>query len=110
MDNDLIEKLEKINKDLSSSSEVKELLKLKDKILKDKELLNDLELLQKMDFNDKEYNEHEFGRNEDSLQILNIIFYKSDIKKIKSYPDPETQCRKRTVINLDLMSLPLRWK
>jgi hypothetical protein len=34
-------------------------------------------------FNDKEYNEHEYGRNEDSLQILNIIFYKSDIKKIK---------------------------
>ena len=34
-------------------------------------------------FNDREYNEHEYGRNEDSLQILNIIFYKSDIKKIK---------------------------
>ena len=34
-------------------------------------------------FNDKEYNEHEYGRNEDSLQILNIIFYKSFIKKIE---------------------------
>lgn len=34
-------------------------------------------------FNDKEYNEHEYGRNEDSLQILNIIFYDSFIEKIE---------------------------
>jgi hypothetical protein len=30
----------------------------------------------------KEYNEHEYGRNEDSLQILNYMFYKDTIKKI----------------------------
>ena len=34
-------------------------------------------------YNDKEYNNHEYGRNEDSLQILNIMFYESDIKDIK---------------------------
>ena len=34
-------------------------------------------------FNSKEYNEHEYGINEDSLQILNISFYKSYIKSIE---------------------------
>ena len=34
-------------------------------------------------FNSKEYNEHEYGMNEDSLQILNISFYKSYIKSIE---------------------------
>lgn len=31
-----------------------------------------------------EYNEHEFGRAEDSLEIVNFVFFKSDIKAIKS--------------------------
>ena len=35
------------------------------------------------EFNDKEYNEHEYGRCEDSLQILNILFYPSYIKHIE---------------------------
>ena len=34
-------------------------------------------------FNEKEYNDHKYGRNEESLQILNIIFYKSYIKNIE---------------------------
>ena len=34
-------------------------------------------------FNSREYNEHEYGKEEESLQILNIIFYKSFIKKIE---------------------------
>lgn len=34
-------------------------------------------------FNNIEYNFHEFGIDEESLQILNIIFYKSNIKKVK---------------------------
>ena len=34
-------------------------------------------------FNSREYNEHEYGMNEDSLQILNISFYKSYIKSIE---------------------------
>ena len=34
-------------------------------------------------FNSKEYNEHEYGMNEDSLQILNISFYKSYIKSVE---------------------------
>ena len=35
-------------------------------------------------YNDKEYNEHEFGRKEECLQILNMLFFKKDIKKIES--------------------------
>ena len=34
-------------------------------------------------FNSREYNEYEYGMNEDSLQILNISFYKSYIKSIE---------------------------
>ena len=30
-----------------------------------------------------EYNEHEYGNDEESLMILNIIFYKNDILKIE---------------------------
>lgn len=30
------------------------------------------------------YNEHEFGRNEECLRIVNFLFYKSNICKIKS--------------------------
>lgn len=35
------------------------------------------------EFNDKEYNYHEYGRDEDSLQILNIMFYESYIKQVE---------------------------
>lgn len=34
-------------------------------------------------YNNKEYTYHEFGRNEDCLQILNYLFYKDIIKKIE---------------------------
>ena len=34
-------------------------------------------------FYDKEYNYHEYGRCEDSINISYFIFYESDIKKIK---------------------------
>ena len=34
-------------------------------------------------YNSSEYNNHEYGKNEESIKILNIIFYKSDIKKIE---------------------------
>ena len=35
------------------------------------------------DFNSKEFNECEYGKNEDSLDILNIKFYKFCIKNIE---------------------------
>ena len=35
-------------------------------------------------FNSYEFNECEYGREEDSLDILNIKFYKSNIKKINT--------------------------
>ncbi len=38
-------------------------------------------------YNSDEYDEHEFGRAEESLQILNFLFYKSDINKIESLED-----------------------
>ena len=34
-------------------------------------------------YNSVDYNEHEFGRSEDALQIVNFLFYRSDIKKIE---------------------------
>ena len=34
--------------------------------------------------NSAEYDEHEFGRYEESLQVMCFLFYKSDIKKIIS--------------------------
>lgn len=34
-------------------------------------------------YNSSEYNEHEYGREDDSLQILNIVFYEDIIKSIK---------------------------
>ena len=35
-------------------------------------------------YNSKDYNFHEYGRDEDGLQMLNYLFFKSDIKKIES--------------------------
>ncbi len=55
MDNELLEKIDVINNDLNNSIEAKEILKLKEIIMNDKELLNDLDKLKKMDINDKEY-------------------------------------------------------
>ncbi len=34
-------------------------------------------------YNSSEYNEHEYGVNEDSLELLDILFYKSYIKKVE---------------------------
>jgi hypothetical protein len=34
-------------------------------------------------YNNEEYNEHEFGRKEEGIQIENFLFYKTDIKKIE---------------------------
>jgi len=36
------------------------------------------------DYNGREYNESEFGRNEECLQMANFLFFKKDIKKIES--------------------------
>lgn len=35
-------------------------------------------------YNGREYNDHEFGRDEECLQMVNFLFFKSDIRKIKS--------------------------
>ena len=36
------------------------------------------------DYNHEEYCEHEFGRYEDALQLVNFLFYNSDIQTVKS--------------------------
>lgn len=56
-------------------------------------------------FNDKEYNEHEYGRNEESLQILNIIFYESYIKNIevlKELKNNEYGMLEELIVNSDI--------
>ena len=35
-------------------------------------------------YNNEDYDEHEFGRAEESLEIENFLFYRSDIQTIKS--------------------------
>ena len=35
-------------------------------------------------YNSEEYNEHEFGRTEECLQIENFLFYRRDIQTVKS--------------------------
>ena len=35
-------------------------------------------------YNNPEYDEHEFGRNEECLEILSFLFFKSDIDEIES--------------------------
>ena len=53
-------------------------------------------------FNDKEYNEHEYGRNEDSLQILNILFYESyikDIEVLKELKNDEYSMLEELIVN-----------
>ena len=38
-------------------------------------------------YNSAEYNEHEYGCNEEALQMPNMLFYKSDIRKVTSLED-----------------------
>ena len=35
-------------------------------------------------YSDKYYNEHEYGRREEALRIINHLFFKNDIKEIES--------------------------
>ncbi len=52
-------------------------------------------------YNDKEYNNHEYGRNEDSLQILNIMFYESttkDVKEIENLSNKEYGSLEESII------------
>ena len=72
MDNELLNKLDKIVSDLNDSSETKELVELKGKILKNKELLDNINRLQNMDKNDKEY-----------MTLKSKIFENEDYKRFK---------------------------
>ena len=72
MDNELLNKLDKIVSDLNDSSETKELIQLKGKILKNKELLDNINRLQNMEKNDKEY-----------MTLKSKIFENEDYKRFK---------------------------
>jgi hypothetical protein len=72
MDNELINRLDKIILDLNNSTEVKELLLLKERVLNNKELLSNISKLQKMDKNDSNY-----------MSLKNNIFSDPDYKKYK---------------------------
>ena len=72
MDNELLSKLDNIINDLDNSEEAKELTTLKSRLLKDKDLLDDLNKLQNMDKNDKEY-----------VKLEEKIFSNKDNKRYK---------------------------
>ena len=44
-------------------------------------------------FNSVDYNEHEFGRREEALQIENYIFYKRQIKQVVVLEDNSGRLR-----------------
>ncbi len=55
-------------------------------------------------FNSKEYNEHEYGVDDESLQILDVLFYKSYIKSIellKELKDNEYSMLEELIVNSD---------
>lgn len=56
-------------------------------------------------YNNKEYNEHEYGINEDSIQILNIIFYESNIKhveEINTFTNPNYDNLELLIVDSDI--------
>ena len=56
-------------------------------------------------YNGKEYNEHGYGKKEDSIQILNIIFYKSTIKQIKeisTFTNPNYDKLEELIVDSDI--------
>ena len=47
-------------------------------------------------YHSSEYNEHEFGRNEEGVEIAHFLFFKSDISRIISLEDHTGPCGKFT--------------
>ncbi len=57
-------------------------------------------------YNSPDYNDHEFGRNEECLQMIDILFYKNDIKEIKeidSFSGPYSKFEELNVDDVDLL-------
>ena len=78
----MVKKIEsKLNKHINKSKEVMNLKKYDNKLVK---IIDDTGTAFEglCYFYDKEYNEHEYGRNEKSLKILNVIFFESTIKDV----------------------------
>ena len=58
------------------------------------------------EYNSKEYCYHEFGREEESLEIFHFLFYKCDIEKIKEinkFTQKYSEIEKETVSDIALL-------
>lgn len=49
----------------------------------------------------RDYCMHEFGRDEDSLQIANILFFKDDIKRIKKIDSFSSPYGRAEIVNFE---------
>lgn len=61
-------------------------------------------------YNSKDYCLHEFGRNEESLDIFHFMFYKKDIKKITiidKFTEKYGEIEKATCKDMDLLEQAL---
>lgn len=61
-------------------------------------------------YDSPDYCFHEFGREEEALEILNILFYKSDINKInilKEFTEPYGEIEIMTADDIDLLEQAL---
>ena len=52
-------------------------------------------------YNSDEYNESEFGRNEECLQMVNLLFYRSDIKEVEEIQNFSTDYSKFEELNIE---------
>ena len=61
-------------------------------------------------YNSHDYTFHEYGKDEDSLEIFHFLFYKSDIKKIKiidRFTEKYGEIEKETAMDMDMLEQAL---
>ena len=62
------------------------------------------------EYDSRDYCYHEFGRDEEALEILHFLFYKCDIKKIKilkEFSEPYGEIEKETCQDMNLLEQAL---
>lgn len=52
-------------------------------------------------YNSDEYNESEFGRNEECLQMVNLLFYRNDIKEVEEIKNFSSDHSKFEELNIE---------
>lgn len=58
------------------------------------------------EYNSRDYSFHEFGRDEENLEIFHFLFYKCDIEKIKeidNFTGKYSEIEKETISDIDLL-------